>query len=358
MTTKGEVIRIINVATEGLFSRQTTEFQLHRALTATLWVFNTHASNDLNYRMDIAPGTDGEDEWDRSGTWLWQEKTASNPIVAGAPAESVDISEGWAMRGRLQVDDDSVHADAIVTISSPSATAVASTGTVTLSSVLADDTVTVNGLIYTAVSSTKSDNTEFDISGTDIADAADLADSITNDSRTPITVPAIDVTAANGGSAICTITASTAGVDGNLIDLSSSNGGRLAVSGAFLTGGDDADIFTVNGLPYTAVAGAKANNTEFSIDSTDEATAIDLADSISNDTRTGITVPTEDVSATNATAAVTVTAVAGGTAGNSIDISSNDGSTLPITGDTAGDLDGGTDLQSSYHAFVIVSGTW
>lgn len=355
MTTKGSVLRKINVATLGLYARRTYEFALHRAETSSVWVYNTHASNDLNYRIDLAPGTDGES--DEVGTWLWQEKEATNAIVAGAAGESVAITEGWAMKGRIQIDDDSVHANAIVTIASPSEVAVAATGTVTLATVLADDTVTVNGLLYTAVSRTKIDNTEFDMTGTDIADAADLADSITNDSRTPTTVPAIDQTAANGGTAIVTITASTAGTGGNSIDLSSSNGARLAVSGAFLTGGNDADIFTVNGLVYTAIAGTKADNTEFSTDSTDTVTAADLVNSINNDTRTGITVPTEDVTADNVSAVVTVTAERGGTAGNVIDISSNDGSTLPITGDTSGKLDGGTNLFSSFHIFVVNSGT-
>lgn len=45
------------------------------------------------------------------------------------------------------------------------------------------------------------------------------------------------------------------------------------------------DEVTVNGLVYVAVAGAKANDTEFSIDTSDAATATDLADSIDDDVR-------------------------------------------------------------------------
>ena len=41
----------------------------------------------------------------------------------------------------------------------------------------------------------------------------------------------------------------------------------------------------INGNLYTGVAGVKSNNTEFSLDSTDGASAIDLADSYNNDTR-------------------------------------------------------------------------
>ncbi len=238
MTTKGSILRQIDVATLGLYDLNTYEFNLQRAETSTVWIFNTHATNDLNYRLDLAPGADGE-TWD-TGNWLWQEDTATNAIVAGAAAESILIDEGWAMRGRIQIDDDSAHADAIVTCVGA----------------LADDTVTVNGLVYTAVAGTKADNTEFSIDGTDAQDAADLADSMTND------------------------------------------------------------------------------------------------------TRTGVTVPAEDFTGSDSTNAVTVTAKVGGTAGNGIDISSSTGVRLAITGDTAGFLDGGTDLFSSFHIFVVNTGTW
>lgn len=47
------------------------------------------------------------------------------------------------------------------------------------------------------------------------------------------------------------------------------------------------DTVTVNGLVYTAVAGIKADNSEFSIDTSNAAAATDLADSINNDVRSG-----------------------------------------------------------------------
>lgn len=238
MTTKGEILRKIDTATLGLFAANTYEFNMRRAETSTVWVFNTHATATLNYRVDLAPGTDGatNDE----GNWLWQEKEASNPITAGAAGESVDITEGWAMQGRVQIEDASVHADAIVTCAS----------------VLEDDTVTVNGLLYTAVDGTPADFTEFDMSGNDTA---------TGDS---------------------------------------------------------------------------------------------LEAALIGDARTGVTAPLEDVTASNTTGTVTVTSLKGGDEGNAIDISSSNGSRLAITGDTAGFLNGGTDLHSSFHLFVVNSGTW
>lgn len=199
------------------------------------------------------------------------------------------------------------------------------------------DTVTVNGLVYTAVAGAKANNTEFSIDTSDNAAATDLAASITADARTPVTVPSIDQTAVAVG-AVVTITASTPGTGGNSIDLSSSNGTRLAVSGAFLAGGAAADTVTVNGLVYTAVAGAKANNTQFSTDTSDNATATDLADSIENDARTGVTVPSINLSASAAVATVTIVADTPGTGGNAIDLASSNGTRLAVS---AAFLDGG-----------------
>lgn len=228
------------------------------------------------------------------------------------------------------------------------------TGTVTIAGVLAGDTVTINGLIYTAVAGVKADNTEFSIDGTDIASATDLADSITNDARTPITVPLIDTTGA-GAAAVVTVTAKTAvdgaGTGGNSIDLASSNGARLAVSGAFLTGGVDADIVTVNGLKYKAVAGARADDTEFSTDTSDNATATDLAAAITADVRAGTVL---DVVATATTNVVTVEETVGGTGGNAITLATTDATTLAVSGAT---LTGGTTPKHNIDFSVEGSGT-
>ena len=114
-------------------------------------------------------------------------------------------------------------------------------GTVTIAGVLAADTVTVNGLVYTAVAGAKADDTEFTIDGNDENSAADLADSITNDSRTGTLG---DVTAVNAV-AVVTMTSTLNGAAGNAVTLASSDGGRLAVSGATFAGGTDGPV-TVN----------------------------------------------------------------------------------------------------------------
>ncbi len=112
---------------------------------------------------------------------------------------------------------------------------VAAFGTVTLATALAADTVTINGIPYTAVAGAKANNTEFSIDGTDTVDAADLVDSITNDTRQGTLA---DVTAANA-LGVVTLTSTAPGTRGNAVTLVSSNGSRLAVSGATFAGGVD-----------------------------------------------------------------------------------------------------------------------
>ena len=220
-----------------------------------------------------------------------------------------------------------------VTSNSPVANTFAD-GTITCASALAGDTVTVNGLLYTGVSGVKADNTEFSIDTGDTETATDLAASITADTRSGTTG---DQTATSS-LGVVTVTTDVLGAAGNAITLVSSNGTRLAVTGSgFLTGGVTADTITINGLVYTAVAGAKADNTEFSIDGDDTATATDIAASVTADTRTGTL---GDVTATSAVAVVTLVQTLGGTAGNATTLASSDGTRLAVSGAT---FSGGTD---------------
>ncbi|MCH7647129.1 MAG: hypothetical protein IIA83_00775 [Thaumarchaeota archaeon] len=96
------------------------------------------------------------------------------------------------------------------------------------------------------------------------------------------------------------------------------------------------DTVTINGLLYTAVAGAKANSTEFSVDENDTVDAADLADSINNDGRLG---DLGDVSATSSLGVVTVTSDQIGTAGNAVTLAET-GITITISGAT---FSGGVD---------------
>ncbi|KKN75424.1 hypothetical protein LCGC14_0380450 [marine sediment metagenome] len=225
------------------------------------------------------------------------------------------IAAGVAATGTVDVTGGpSVKAEGDLTLVSAVANAFA-TGTAQCTSVIATDTITVNGILYTGVAGVKANNEQFSIDTSNTACAADLADSITNDTRTGTLG---DQTATSSGDTV-TITTDVLGTTGDAITLAQT-GGTITLSGATFSGGVTADQVIVNGLVYLGVAGAKADNTQFSIDTSDTAAATDLADSITNDTRTPITVPTIDVIATNSLGVVTVEApINDGAAGNAID---------------------------------------
>lgn len=113
-----------------------------------------------------------------------------------------------------------------------SGSAAAASGTVTCASALAADTVTINGVVFTAVASGATGN-QFNVGGTDTAAATSLAAAI-NGSATALIQNTVSATSALG---VVTISAKVPGVAGNAYTLASSNGSRLAVSGARLTGG-------------------------------------------------------------------------------------------------------------------------
>ena len=114
-------------------------------------------------------------------------------------------------------------------------------GVVTCATVLAGDTVTVNGLLYTAVAGVKADNTQFSVDTSNTACATDLAASITADVRAG-TLNDVTATSSLG---VVTILQTVVGIGGNATTLISSNGTRLAVSGATFTGGDYAPHNTI-----------------------------------------------------------------------------------------------------------------
>ncbi len=208
------------------------------------------------------------------------------------------------------------------------------TATITAATAIEGNTAIVNGLVYTGVTGTKADFTEFSVDTGNDETAADLADSITNDARSGD----VDDVTATSASAVVTVKSTVRGTDGNTIPLSSS-GATLAVSGAFLTGGAIGDFFTANGLVYTGVVGTKDDNTQFSVDTSDTAAGIDIVDSITNDTRPGTT---GDLSATESTGVVTFTTDVLGTGGDAITLTSSDGGTLAVSGAT---FSGGVDAD-------------
>jgi len=103
------------------------------------------------------------------------------------------------------------------------------------------------------------------------------------------------------------------------------------------------DTFSVNGLTYTGVTGAKADNTEFSVDTSDNACAADLADSITNDARTGTDEASVDQTATSGTNDVNIIADTVGSIGNNITMAQTGGN-ITLSG---ANLSGGADSSGT-----------
>lgn len=279
-----------------------------------------YAEDGINkFGKNIDVDTALEDIWDGGGTYVFPTEARIHDIVSDDTA------------------DDGVATGTLTLVSAVAITPA--TGTVVCASVLAADTVTVNGLLYTAVAGAKANNEQFSIDTGDDECATDLADSITNDTRTGTLN---DVTAVSSTDTV-TMTQTVAGLAGDATTLVSSNGTRLAVSGATFSGGLDADVATVNGLTYTGVAGAKSNNTEFSVDTSDTLAAADLVDSITNDTRPPVTVPTAVIVATSAVGVVTINSA--GSIGNLVDIAGT--SNITASGATL------TDVGTGAHTLEI-----
>jgi hypothetical protein len=105
------------------------------------------------------------------------------------------------------------------------------TGTITLASVLNNDTVTIAGQVLTAKTANPGAN-QFLVGVSNTADAAALVAAINLSTNATF-----GYATATSALAVVTVSGGDAGLIGNLVTLASSNGGRLAVSGAALTGG-------------------------------------------------------------------------------------------------------------------------
>lgn len=143
------------------------------------------------------------------------------------------------------------------TVTIDTVTPTKASGTVTCATAVVGNTVTVNGLLYTAVAGVKTDNTKFSIDTSNTATATDLADSINNDVR----VGTLNDVTASAALGVVTIVQTVGGLIGNATTLASS-GATLAVSEATFTGGlDDAEIsgITVNAIQIMSGAVTSAD---------------------------------------------------------------------------------------------------
>lgn len=109
---------------------------------------------------------------------------------------------------------------------------VRASGTFTLTSVVATNTVSVNGVTFTAIASGATGN-QFNVGVSDILTAGNLASTIRN-SVSPLIHDYVSVS--NNGTNVVTIQAEEPGPSGNTMTISSGQG-TIVASGARLTGG-------------------------------------------------------------------------------------------------------------------------
>lgn len=118
---------------------------------------------------------------------------------------------------------------ASVDVATGSANPVAASGTFTLASVPADDTVIIGGVTLTAKASPANEN-QWSQAGTNAQDAASLAAVINAHSVLSLSV------VATSSQAVVTVTSKVKGTIGNHIPIAET-GTSITASGAFLTGG-------------------------------------------------------------------------------------------------------------------------
>lgn len=113
-------------------------------------------------------------------------------------------------------------------------------GTFTFASVIATNSIVINGVTFTCVASGATGN-QFNVGGTDTLTAVAAAAAI-NASVTALIPGYVVATSALG---VVTITAVKPGISGNLVTISSPSG-TVTVSGARLTGGSDGTVTTID----------------------------------------------------------------------------------------------------------------
>jgi hypothetical protein len=115
------------------------------------------------------------------------------------------------------------------------ANGVLATGTNTIGAVVATNTFTLNGVVFTAVASGATNN-QFNVGGSSAATAANLANAI-NISTSAVVVNNVIATVSG---AVVTITSREPGTIGNLMTMAQS--ANQTLSGANLSGGTDGTI--------------------------------------------------------------------------------------------------------------------
>lgn len=129
---------------------------------------------------------------------------------------------GGFHKGATQV----TGASSQINVDLSSGTLAASSGVVTLASVANNDTISINGVVFTAKTASPTGD-QFLVGVSDTADAAAAVVAI----NASATAGIAGVVLASSALGVITLTSQVSGLIGNAISLASSNGTRLAVSG-------------------------------------------------------------------------------------------------------------------------------
>lgn len=155
-------------------------------------------------------------------------------IDDGSGRSSTDLSQLVQQSGNLSQEVNALinylasfpNGAATLNVSLSSSALVAATANIACSSVQAGDTVTINGVVFTATTSAAAAN-EFNIGASNTTCAAAIVTSV----NASTTAKVLNQVTASSVSGTVTLTANPAGIVGNVYSLASSNGGRLAVTG-------------------------------------------------------------------------------------------------------------------------------
>lgn len=208
--------------------------------------------------------------------------------------------------GTITVDRGSVKAIATMTLTgAPSNTAA--TGTLTVSAdPVADETLVVAGVTFTAKASGASGD-EYNIAASDDDQTAANIEAAVDASAAAVS--------ADTTGAVVTFTADVAGVVGNALTLTEATTG-VAVSGSGTLAGGADETFVVNGVTFTAkVAGASGD--EFNIGGDGPLSATAIAGSINGSATAGV----QDITASVAAGVITLTVNTPGDVGNASTLS-------------------------------------
>jgi hypothetical protein len=174
-----------------------------------------------------------------------QSLTISGPIAGAGSGVALPVAD----KGGILIEDTLVKVLSVVTATGvwTDQTAVASivdlraSGTLTIGAVVAGDTVTVDGRVYTFTAIQMNNSTNLapgvvPIGVTAAVTAANLAQAINSQDDTVI---------ATAGANVVTVQAAATGVAGNAIGISASNGDVVAAPGATLAGGSATNAINI-----------------------------------------------------------------------------------------------------------------